>query len=314
MVQRGERSPKPRPRFIEPMECRRVPKLPEGDGWLYEIKQDGYRIISVIDGSTSLLYSMSGLDYTAKYPHIAEALKWLKLSSAVFDGEVVALDESGRPSFQELQNARLTKLPIIYFVFDLLHLNGRDLLDRPLSARREELEKLAARFSDPLRLNIAFQVPLVAFSEQVRKLRLEGIVAKRADSIYIPGKESDAWRKHRFNQEDEFVIGGYIPGGRNFSELLIGEERGEELVFIKRLIAGFVSHTRAEVFEAIKGLRASECPFSNLPETRKSRYALTAEKMRECVWVKPEVRCEVEFVDRTKGGRLRHAEFRRLVG
>ena len=154
----------------------------------------------------------------------------------------------------------------------------------------------------------------MAFSEQVRKLRLEGIVAKRADSIYIPGKESDAWRKHRFNQEDEFVIGGYIPGGRNFSELLIGEERGEELVFIKRLIAGFVSHTRAEVFEAIKGLRASECPFSNLPETRKSRYALTAEKMRECVWVKPEVRCEVEFVDRTKGGRLRHAEFRRLVG
>jgi len=256
---------------------------------------------------------MSGLNYTAKYPHIAETLKWLKLKEAVFDGEVVAVDESGRPNFQELQNARLTKLPIIYYIFDLLHLKGRDLLDRPLSERREQLEQLATGFTDPLRLNPAFQVSLADFTATVRKLRLEGIVAKRSDSLYIPGKESDAWRKHRFNQEDEFVIGGYIPGGQNFSELLIGEERGTDLVFIKRLIAGFVPHIRAEVFEAIKGLRTNKCPFSNLPERRKSPHALTAEKMRECVWVKPERRCEVEFVERTKGGRLRHAEFRRLI-
>ena len=314
MVQRVALHPKPRPRFIEPMECKRVPKLPEGDAWVYEPKQDGYRVIAVIDGNASLLYSMSGLNYTAKYPHIAEALKWLKLREAVFDGEVVALDEAGRPNFQELQNARLTKLPIIYYIFDLLHLKGRDLLDRSLSERREQLEQLATGFTDPLRLNPAFQVSLADFTESVRKLRLEGIVAKRSDSIYIPGKESDAWRKHRFNQEDEFVIGGYIPGGQNFSELLIGEERGTDLVFIKRLIAGFVPHIRAEVFEAIKGLRTNKCPFSNLPEHRKSPHALTEEVMRQCVWVKPVRRCEVEFVERTKGGRLRHAEFRRLIG
>src|SRR5437588_7168277 len=179
---------------------------------------------------------------------------------------------------------------------------------------REELDKLASRFSDPLRLNLEFHVSLAAFTEQVRKLRLEGIVAKRSDSIYIPGKESDSWRKHRFNLEDEFVIGGYIPGGQNFSELLIGEEHGKELRFIKRLIAGFVPHIRAEVFEAVKGLRSDKCPFSNLPARRKSAHALTAEKMRECVRVKPERRCEVEFVERTKGDRLRHAEFRRLIG
>src|SRR5437588_7903590 len=191
MVQHVARSPKPRPRFIETMECKRVPKLPEGDAWVYEPKQDGYRIIAVIDGSASLLYSMSGLDYTKKYPHIAQALKWLKLREAVFDGEVVALDESGRPDFQELQNARLTRLPIVYFIFDVLHLQGRDLLDRPLSERRRELEELAPRFADPL-LNPSFNVSLAAFTEQVRKLRLEGIVvAKRSDSIYIPGKESE---------------------------------------------------------------------------------------------------------------------------
>lgn len=109
------------------------------------------------------------------------------------------------------------------------------------------------------------------------------------------------------------MIGGYIPGGQNFSELLIGEERGTDLVFIKRLIAGFVPHSRAEVFEAINGLRTSKCPFANLPENRKSPYALTEEVMRQCVWVKAERRCEVEFVERTKGGRLRHAEFRRMI-
>jgi len=313
MVQRVARQTKPRPRFIAPMECKRVPKLPEGDHWIYEPKQDGYRIIAVIDGSASLLYSMSGLNYTARYPHIAEALNWLKTKQAVFDGEVVALDPSGRPNFQELQNARLTKLPIIYYIFDLLHLKGRDLLDRPLSERREQLEQLATAFTDPLRLNPAFQVSLADFTASVQKLGLEGIVAKRSDSIYIPGKESDAWRKHRFNQEDEFVIGGYIPGGQNFSELLIGEERGTDLVFLKRLIAGFVPHTRAEVFDAIKGLRTKKCPFANLPEHRKSPHALTEQVMRQCVWVKPERRCEVEFVERTKGGRLRHAEFRRLI-
>src|SRR5205823_14373455 len=169
MVQRVELTPKPRPRFIEPMECKRVPTLPEGPEWRYEIKQDGYRVIAVIDGNTSLLYSMSALNYTAKYPQIAAALTWLKLKEAVFDGEVVALDENGRANFQELQNARLTKLPIIYYIFDILHLRGRDLLDRPLSERREQLEQLATGFTDPLRLNPAFQVSLADFTATVRK-------------------------------------------------------------------------------------------------------------------------------------------------
>src|SRR5690349_6041793 len=229
-----------------------------------------------------------------------------------------SLKPSGRPNFQELQNARLTKLPIIYYVFDLLHVKGCDLLGRPLSERREQLQQLATGFTDPLRLNTEFHVSLSAFEATVRRLGLEGIVAKRSDSIYIPGKESDAWRKHRFNQEDEFVIGGYIPGGQNFSELLIGEDRdapasksvpgspaeagaasagvrvpaavaaGSSLIFIKRLIAGFTPHTRAEVFDAIKALRTPKCPFANLPERGKSPHALTEEVMRQCVWVKPE--------------------------
>jgi len=139
MVQRVLRNPKPRPRFIEPMECKRVAKLPEGDDWLYEIKQDGYRVIGLVDGSTTLLYSMSGLDYTRQFPHIAFALKNLKESSVVLDGEIVALDENGRARFQELQNRKSTQRPIIYYVFDVLHRDGRDLLDLPLTDRRKIL-------------------------------------------------------------------------------------------------------------------------------------------------------------------------------
>ena len=159
MVQRVLRNPKPRPRFIEPMECKRVAKLPEGDDWLYEIKQDGYRVIGLVDGSTTLLYSMSGLDYTRQFPHIAFALKNLKESSVVLDGEIVALDENGRARFQELQNRKSTQRPIIYYVFDVLHRDGRDLLDLPLTDRRKILQSLGNRFSDPLRLNPVFRTP-----------------------------------------------------------------------------------------------------------------------------------------------------------
>ncbi len=313
MIQRVARHPKPRPRFIQPMECRRVSALPEGADWLYEIKQDGYRIIGVIDGTATLLYSMSGLNYTSKYPHIAQALKWLGIKEAVFDGEIVALDDTGRPSFQKLQSARLSETPIVYYIFDLLHLNGRDFLTQPLSERRQELEIIAERFSDPLRLNPVFQVPLETLVQQVRSLQLEGVVAKRAASIYVPGKETDAWQKHRFNQEAEFVIGGYVAAGNSFSSLVVGEYRGTDLYYVKRVAAGFTPGLRRQIFDELQGLITSECPFVNLPEPNRSGHGLTAEKMKQCVWVKPERRCELEFVERTKGGRLRHAVFRRLI-
>lgn len=314
MVQRVLRNPKPQPRFIEPMVCQRVSKLPEGDDWLYEIKQDGYRAIALVDHSTVLLYSMSGLDYTREFRQIAFALRTLNETSIVFDGEIVALDNRGRASFQELQNRKSTQHPIIYYVFDVLHHNGHDLINLPLTQRREVLETAAERFADPLRLNPVLRTELKMLINEVRRLGLEGIVAKRADSIYLPGKESDFWQKHRFNQEGEFVIGGYVAGGRNFSSLVVGEYRNDKLYYVKRVAAGFTPHLRDEVYQELKSLKTPECPFVNLPETTRSGHGLTAEKMRECVWLKPERRCELEFVEKTRGGRLRHALFRQLVG
>jgi bifunctional non-homologous end joining protein LigD len=175
------------------------------------------------------------------------------------------------------------------------------------------LEGIGAHFSDPLRLNALFSTELPALVKQVRALGLEGIVAKRASSVYIPGRESDAWQKHRFNLEGEFVIGGYVSGGRNFSSIIVGEYRGKDLYYVKRVVAGLTPHLREQVFAELKPLITPKCPFVNLPEPNRSGHGLTADKMKECVWVKPERRCELEFVERTNSGRLRHALFRRLV-
>jgi bifunctional non-homologous end joining protein LigD len=313
MVQRGVLKPKPRPRFIEPMECTQVARLPEGDDWVYEIKQDGYRVIGLVDGNSALLYSMSGQDYSADFPHIAFALKNLRQGNLVFDGEIVALDDRGRASFQELQNRKTSRQPIVYYVFDILHWNGADTFDLTFRERREILEKLGTHFSDPLRLNPVFRTKLAPLVQEVQRLGLEGVVAKRSGSIYIPGRESDAWQKHRFNQEAEFVIGGYVAGGNNFSSIIVGEYRGEDLYYVKRVAAGFTPYLRQELFKELKPLVTSKCPFVNLPEPNRSGHGLTAEKMKECVWLKPERRCDLEFVERTKGGRLRHAVFRGLI-
>ncbi len=313
MVQRGILNPKPRPRFIEPMECKRVPELPEGDDWGYEIKQDGYRAIGLVDGNTALLYSMSGQDYSSEFRQITFALKNLKQGNLVLDGEVVALDQRGRASFQELQNRKRGGRPIIYYVFDLLHLNGRDTLDLPLRQRKQMLETLGAHFSDPLRVNTLFRTELSTLVRHVKSLGLEGIVAKRYSSAYIAGRESDAWRKHRFNLEGEFVIGGYVAAGRNFSSIIVGEYRGQDLYYVKRVAAGFTPQLRQRVLAELKPLITPKCPFVNLPEPNRSGHGLTAGKMKECVWVKPERRCELEFVERTNSGRLRHALFRQLI-
>ena len=183
----------------------------------------------------------------------------------------------------------------------------------PLVQRRQILDAIGAHFSEPLRLNPQFRTKLPALIKQVKTLGLEGIVAKRGDSIYLPGKVSDAWQKHRFNLEGEFVIGGYVAHGRKFSSIIVGEYRGGDLYYVKRVAAGFTPHLRDQAFNQLKPLVTSKCPFINLPEPNRSGHGLTADKMKESVWVKPERRCELEFVERTKSGRLRHAVFRRLL-
>lgn len=284
---------------------------PEGDGWLYELKLDGYRAIAVKNGTRASLLSRHGNDLNAQFPAIAQALRESPFESATLDGEVVALDEEGRPSFQELQNSRSTRLPILYYVFDVLNYGGRDLQKQPLAQRRAVLETI--RFRDPVRLAAVLDADVNTLLTEIKRRHLEGIVAKRRDSFYEAGTRSPKWLKMRIGERDTFVIGGYLPAGRTFEALLVGRWRGKQLYFVKKLRNGFGPRTRDEVFEAIKNLRIPNCPFVNLPEPSSHRGAVDAKRIKDCVWVEPKVQCEVEFSEWTRDGRLRHAAFRRIV-
>ena len=280
------------PAFIQPMQCKPVTALPSGEKWTFEIKLDGYRCIAVKRDKEVTLFSRHQKVLNSRFLGVAETLASLD-GDFVLDGELVALDSQGRPSFQILQHSISQSLPIYYYAFDLLNRNGELLVNLPLSRRRELLENLLAVPKDPLRLSPLLQAPAGEIFEAVRKLGLEGVVGKRTDSGYEPGKRSGAWIKLRTNMEQEFVIGGFIPGARGFDALLAGVYEEKDLIFVAKVKNGFVPRVREELFPALKELQTAQCPFKNLPEKRASRWgeSLTAEKMDRCRWVKPKPLC-----------------------
>jgi len=145
----------------------------------------------------------------------------------------------------------------------------------------------------------------------VRQQQLEGVVGKRKDSLYQPGKRTGSWIKYRVNRGQEFVIGGYIPGPHGFDSLIVGYYQNKDLMYIARVRNGFVPALRRQVFEKIRPLISPTMPFANLPDTHKSRWGdeLTAAKMKECVWLKPEIVAQIEFLEWTDADHLRHSKF-----
>jgi bifunctional non-homologous end joining protein LigD len=307
-----DRLPAAKPAFTVPMECRLVSDPPDGAPWLYELKLDGYRAIAVKDAKADLL-SRYGRSFQQRFPKVVAALKQMQLPPCVLDGEVVALDDMGRPNFQELQNSRSTRQPIVYYVFDILNYDGRDLRGLHLEHRRKLLDSLGAAFVEPVRLAAALTAGASDVVQQVKRLGLEGIVAKRRDSIYESGKRPGSWVKYRVNAREEFVIGGYRRGGPLLDAILVGRFHGDRLMFIEKVKNGFVPATRKQVFDTLQDLIIPECPFSNLPERANRRGAVDAEEMKDCVWLRPVQQCEIDFVEWTRGGHLRHAAFRDLT-
>jgi DNA ligase D-like protein (predicted ligase) len=294
--------------FIESMECLAVTKLPDGPEWTYEIKLDGFRLEAVKANGKVTLYSRRGNVLNHKFPYIAESLGGIP-DGTIIDGELVALDEEGRSVFNLLQNYRSAESQIHFYAFDLLIHKGKDLTSLPLSERRKMLEKML-RTDDHISLSVVSNKSdeMLAF---VRENGLEGVVAKRRDSIYQPGKRSGLWAKHRINLGQEFVIGGYTPGSNGFDAIIIGFYRDDDLIYAGRVRAGFVPASRREVFTQIKDLKTTVCPFANLPEMAAGRWGqgLTAAKMKECVWLKPIAVARVDFLEWTGADHLRHTKF-----
>ncbi|MGZ4966696.1 MAG: non-homologous end-joining DNA ligase, partial [Chthoniobacterales bacterium] len=298
------------PKFIEPMKCKPVTSLPNESNWTFEIKFDGYRCLALKNDDEVKLVSRNEKLLNARFPNVVRALAEVPGDFAI-DGEIVALDEEGRPSFQILQNNVSKAYDAYFYAFDLLNRNGEKLLCLPIEERRAFLDELLPEPNDPLRRSPLLDAPSGQVLEAVRKLGLEGVVGKRNGSLYQPGERSGAWIKQRTSAEQEFVIGGYKPGTRGFDSLLVGVYENKYLIFVAQVKDGFVPRLRDEIFAQFKKLRTGVCPFVNLPEKKGARRgdALTAEKMKECRWLKPKLVCQIAFVEWTHADNLRHAKF-----
>jgi len=296
--------------FIEPMECLAVPNLLDGPQWVYEIKLDGYRAVAAKSDRDVRLFSRNNKSFNHQYPKIVEALGRLP-ENTVVDGEIVALDESGRPNFNLLQNFRSEASRIHFFIFDLLVYQGRDLTRLPLFERRE-LMRSVLKFSSPrIRISDYVEASATDMLDAVRKQGLEGIVGKRKESLYEPGKRSGAWIKYRVNLGQELVIGGYVPGTHGLDSIIVGYYKGADLIYVARVRNGLVPASRRQMFEKLRLLVIPECPFVNLPEKHRSRWGegLTADDMKKCVWVRPKLIAQIEFLEWTESDHLRHSKF-----
>jgi len=213
--------------------------LPDTKEWLYELKLDGYRAIAFKSNGKAQLRSRNNKDFATRYAAITKALQNIP-DETVIDGEVVALDPSGRPSFNALQNFASSTQPIYFYVFDLLMLAGRDVRSLPLIERRELLmTKVLPKLSEPIRYSPDLEASLPDLISSVREQHFEGLVAKRKYSVYESGQRSGAWLRMRVNQGQEFVIGGYTPGPKNFDALIFGYYEGKLLIYVARCRNGF---------------------------------------------------------------------------
>lgn len=289
----------------------RTDSLPDSEQWLYELKLDGYRAIAFKRDGVLHLRSRNDNDFSARYPGVVKGLAKMP-DNTVIDGEVIAFDDDGRPSFNALQNYGSAPAPVVYYVFDVMVLAGRDVMREPLEKRRELLErKVVPKLTEPVRYTATLDASLPVLVQSVRAQGFEVLVAKRRNSVYEPGLRSGAWMKMRVNRGQEFVIGGYTRGTKTFDALVFGYYEGENLIYVARTRNGFTPVTRVQLFKKLKGLEIDECPFINLPEVRSGRWGqgLTKAKMAECQWLKPVLVGQFEFLEWTADNHLRHSKF-----
>jgi bifunctional non-homologous end joining protein LigD len=311
------RLPNAAPRFVEPMKALLSATLPKGDDWLFEVKLDGIRAIAIKNGREVRIFSRRPRDLTDDYPDLVEALGSLPAEKLVLDGEIVALDERGCSSFQLLQNLKrhpTKRPPIFFYLFDLINLDGRDLQSLPLTKRKAALETLLHNTPPPLRFSGAIKAEAAKVWEQVKRLGLEGVIAKRRDSKYEAGRRSGAWLKIKAQNVQEFVIGGYSPpkGARKyFGSILVGYYEGPKLMFASKVGTGFDFASLRSLYQLFQKYKTSVCPFANLPTKRTGRsgQGITLAEMNRCTWLKPKLVCQVKFLEWTRDGNLRQPAF-----
>jgi len=308
--------PAAKARFIDPMKPRLVQTPPTAGDWIYELKFDGIRLIAVRTGKKVSLLSRNKNELARRFPEIVEAVKSLPARECVIDGEVVALDEEGRSSFQLLQARDMEgrKSPVYFYAFDLLQLDGKSLIGLPLEARKNVLEKLCADAGDPIRYSGVIGGDAKGLLDEVKHRGLEGIVGKQRTSVYEPGRRSGAWIKLKCANKQEFVIGGYTPpqGSRkHFGAILVGYYENKGLVFAGKVGTGFTTEWLSVLHKKFRAEERSDCPFVDLPSKQNGLWVLgiTPSMMRKMHWVNPVFVCEIKFAEWTRDGKLRAPVF-----
>jgi len=294
---------KPMPYDIKPMLATLVKEPFDHPDWLFEVKWDGYRAIAEIRDGDVALYSRNGISFAKKFIPIVDALRKFGFE-AVLDGEIVVVDDQGRPDFQLLQHYQESGGGhLLYYVFDLLYFRGHDLTNLPLLRRKELLKRIL-----PAGPNIRFSDHVwqegVLFYQVAQKKGLEGIIAKHTQSVYQVGKRSRQWLKMKMRLTQEGVIAGFTEpkGGRkHFGTLVLGVFEGDELIYIGHAGGGFGAKDLQEIRTKLEPLIQKECPFTVQPETN-----------TPATWLKPELVCEVGLAGWTEDGVMRHPVFLRL--
>ena len=314
MARNSSRSAAPA-RFIAPMKALGSDTVPEGN-WQCEIKFDGFRAVAVLNGGAAELWSRNRVSLAADFPEVVDELKRLRCRNAVLDGEVVALDQKGRSRFQLLQNRgeKGFSAAVVYYAFDVMHLEGESLVDLPLRDRRKILESLVGKSLRLVQPSPAFDVEPTELFSVARKKGLEGIVVKKLDSPYEAGRRSGAWLKCKVVAEQEFVVGGFTPLQRSrehFGAILVGYHKGKKLLYAGKVGTGFNRRQLASLHERFTRSRSGKCPFDNLPMAKGPRHGagMTASEMRKVTWLAPSLVAQIKFAEWTNDGLLRQPVF-----
>jgi len=298
----------PMPEFVPPQLATLVDKPPAGDEWFHELKLDGYRLLGHLHGGEVRFWTRNQNDWTAKFPAVGKALKALRLKSAIFDGEIVALDPSGRASFQRLQQSinKGASAGLHYHIFDLIYVEGFSLVKTPLRERKQVLAELLEPLGDAgvLRYSDHIEGNGAEFLKEACKFGLEGIVSKRADSVYEFTRTRN-WLKIKCLKRQEFVIAGYTHSDKGipFSSLILGVYDKGKLIYAGRAGTGFSNKMRGDLKKQLDRIARKERPFAVIPSDP---------GLRRAVWAEPKLVGEVAFSEWTDEGIIRHPSFQGL--
>jgi bifunctional non-homologous end joining protein LigD len=298
----------PFPKFIPPQLATLMKEPPQGEGWLHELKFDGYRMLCHWNEGKVRFWSRNQKDWTEKFPAVAKAFKSLKVRSIVVDGEIVIMDAQGQTSFQRLQQAMgRSNVPFVFQIFDLLYLDGYNLTGVVLRERKQILETLLSDVPDngALRYSDHFEGDGQAFFHRACEHGIEGIISKRADSLY-ESTRSKSWLKIKCGRSQEFVIIGYTPsvkGMAGFGSLILGVYDRGKLIYAGRVGTGFSLKQRVEIAKKLDRIARERSPLAVKPKEP---------ALRDAHWAEPVLVCAVSFTEWTDEGSIRHPSFQGL--